>query len=69
MARTAVGPVQLGALAPGTARPVTDAELAAIARAIPLALRGGAARKAHEPDAGRPCERSIRARKAKNRVV
>ena len=48
---------------------MTDAELVAIARAIPLALRGGAARKAHEPDAGRPCERSIRARKAKNRVV
>ena len=46
-----------------------DEELRAIARAVPLRLRGGAARKAHEPDAGRPCERSIRARKAKNRVV
>ena len=69
LARTAVGPVRLGTLAPGAARPVTDAELVAIARAIPLALRGGAARKAHQPDAGRPCERSIRARKAKNRGV
>ena len=69
LARTAVGPVELGALAPGAARPVTDDELAAIARAIPLSLRGSAARKAHEPDAGRPCERSIRARKAKNRGV
>ena len=69
LARTAVGPVQLGTLAPGTARPVTDDELKAIARAVPLRLRGGAARKAHQPDAGRPCERSIRARKAKNRGV
>ena len=43
--------------------------LRAIARAVPLRLRGGAARKGHQPDAGRPCERSIRARKAKNRVV
>ena len=46
-----------------------DDELKAIARAVPLRLRGGAARKAHQPDAGRPCERSIRARKAKNRGV
>ena len=30
LARTAVGPVELGALAPGTARPVTDAALVAI---------------------------------------
>ena len=69
LARTAVGPVQLGALAPGAARPVTDAELAAIARAIPLSLRGGATRKAHKADPMRPCERSIRARKANNRGV
>lgn len=69
MARTGVEPVRLGDLAPGTARHVSDAELVAIARAVPLALRGGSVRAAYKSDAGRPCERSIRARKPKNRAA
>ena len=69
LARTGVGPVRLGDLAPGTARHVSDAELVAIARAVPLALRGGSVRAAYKSDAGRPCERSIRARKPKNRAA
>ena len=58
--RASVGPVHLDSRAtpPGAARLVADAELRAIARAIPFELRGLHARKTWEAtrDTGRPTE-------------